>query len=198
MTWTPEQRRAYHREWGRKRREDPEYREKQNRGVRRWREQNPERAQDSERRSRELHREEINERSRKDYAQDPEKHREYARRYREAHLEERREYNRLYAQRNRENKRLMRFGITAEQYAELLESQGGGCALCGATPKPGKDLAIDHDHNCCPGRKSCGKCIRGVLCDKHNLALGFFSDVGQLQAAIEYLQRPMWAGQIGS
>ncbi len=203
MTWTPEQRRAYAREWQRKRREDPEYREKQNSYVKRWREQNPEKAQESDRRSRELNREKIAERARRTYAQDPEKRREHTRRYREAHLEERREYNRRWAQRNRQHnreyKRLLHYGITAEQYDALLEAQGGGCALCGAAPKEGgKNLGIDHDHACCPGRMSCGKCIRGILCDRHNLGLGLLGDVAQLQAAIEYLQRPYWAGQVGT
>lgn len=196
MTWTKEQKNAYAREWQQKRREDPEYREKQNSYVKRWREQNPEKSQDSAQRSREANREKIAERQRESYARNPEKHREHTRRYREAHLEERREYNRLYAQRNREKHRQARYGITTEQYNALLESQGGGCALCGAkVNRGGKSLPIDHDHNCCPGRTSCGKCIRGVLCTKHNLLLGAVSDIAQLQAMIEYLQRPYWAGQ---
>jgi hypothetical protein len=194
MTWTPEQRNAYQREWQRKRREDPEYREKQNSYVKRWREQNPERAQDFAQRSREANREKIAERARQDYARNPEKHREYTRRYRESHLEERRAYNRRYGKQNR---RRMRYGITAEQYEALLASQGGGCALCGAKASQGeKSLPVDHDHNCCPGRTSCGKCIRGVLCTRHNLLLGAVSDIAQLQAMIEYLQRPYWGGQV--
>ncbi len=200
MTRTPEQR-AYAREWQRKRREDPEYREKQNGYVKRWAEQNPEKAQDSAQRSREANREKIAARQRESYARNPEKHREYTRRYRESHREERREYNRLYSRRNRANRRFLQYGITAEQYDALLKAQNGGCAVCAAKPEEGgRDLRIDHDHSCCPGIKSCGKCIRGLLCDKHNLGLGLFGDdISQLQTAIAYLQRvPVRAGQVGS
>lgn len=70
-------------------------------------------------------------------------------------------------------KTLKRFyNITLDQYDSILESQGGGCALCGVTSeKNGWSLSVDHDHSCCDGRISCGKCVRGVLCNKCNLSL---------------------------
>ena len=37
------------------------------------------------------------------------------------------------------------YGITGEQYAELLEFQGGGDAVTGQKPRA-KRLAVDHDH----------------------------------------------------
>lgn len=62
----------------------------------------------------------------------------------------------------RRNSHLLRtFGITLEEYNDLLERQGGGCALCSKTPEQeGKALAVDHDH------KS-GE-IRGILCSYCN------------------------------
>lgn len=33
-------------------------------------------------------------------------------------------------------------------------------------------FTIDHDHSCCPGPRSCGSCIRGILCAQHNTYLG--------------------------
>jgi hypothetical protein len=62
-------------------------------------------------------------------------------------------------------------GLTGIEYEAMLAVQEGVCALCGQPPKT-KRLAIDHDHRCCPGHFSCGKCIRGLLCTKCNLFLG--------------------------
>lgn len=69
-----------------------------------------------------------------------------------------------------------RFGITAEQYNALLEEQGGCCALC---ERPAscqiRRLHVDHDHRCCPDvGRSCGRCIRGLLCGGCNRALGWY------------------------
>lgn len=65
------------------------------------------------------------------------------------------------------------FSIPAELYWALYEFQGGKCAIldCRATGKI-RALAVDHDHKCCPGRTSCGKCVRGLLCHPHNEMLG--------------------------
>src|SRR4051812_25909341 len=53
------------------------------------------------------------------------------------------------------------YGITEEQYQALYESQGRCCALCRRAKGTSKRLAVDHDHTCCIGPKSCGKCVRG-------------------------------------
>ena len=62
------------------------------------------------------------------------------------------------------NANFERHGITPEQFEKLLNSQNGVCAICGNPERTRKRLSIDHDHACCPGIKTCGKCIRGLLC----------------------------------
>jgi hypothetical protein len=50
-------------------------------------------------------------------------------------------------------------------------------------------LHIDHDHACCEGAKSCGKCIRKLLCWGCNSALGLIDDrVEVAQALVDYLE----------
>lgn len=87
-----------------------------------------------------------------------------------------------------------RYGMTPEKFAELLAVQGGRCAICGTgDPKGGNRTSawtIDHDHACCPGTKSCGKCIRGLLCGPCNRGIGQFGDdPAVVEAAAAYLRR---------
>lgn len=82
------------------------------------------------------------------------------------------------------------YGLTREEFEAILEAQGGGCAIC-KTKEPGKQhgrWVVDHDHACCADRKSCGSCIRGLLCTRCNVGLGSFGDdTASLLAAVEYL-----------
>lgn len=68
-----------------------------------------------------------------------------------------------------------RYGITADQYQALLVAQSDGCALCGRPPGD-RRLHVDHDHSCCESTKSCGRCVRGLLCSQCNAGLGMFND----------------------
>lgn len=77
--------------------------------------------------------------------------------------------------------------IPLEKFQAMVAAQGGVCAICKRPPR--RKLTVDHDHDCCPGYKSCGKCYRALLCETCNAALGLFGDnVEWLQAAIDYLK----------
>lgn len=75
-----------------------------------------------------------------------------------------------------------RYNISVEGMVWVMEQP---CQICGVElEKP----YIDHDHSCCPGDVSCGRCVRGVLCSTCNLGLGGFKDDPDLlRSAIQYL-----------
>ena len=78
--------------------------------------------------------------------------------------------------------------MTLEQYDLLLSSQDNKCAICkGHITEFKYNLAVDHNHTCCPSKQSCGNCIRGLLCSNCNLLLGNAQDnIAILLNAIEY------------
>lgn len=81
-------------------------------------------------------------------------------------------------------------------YRELLEYQGGVCAICNQ-PEAKKHhltgqafmLCVDHDHRCCPGKKSCGQCVRGLLCSRCNSVLGHIEGQNLLPGVTGYIER---------
>ena len=81
-----------------------------------------------------------------------------------------------------------RYGITREQWDLMLIQQGYSCAICGCD-EPVGGWFVDHDHACCPGsNKSCGQCVRALLCSKCNFGIGQFDDdPDRLLAAAMYL-----------
>ena len=86
------------------------------------------------------------------------------------------------------------YGLSPEQYDDILLGQEGKCEVCRvemtAESHKKTSVAVDHDHACCPGNKSCGKCIRGMLCSMCNFMLGFANDnVETLANAIQYLNK---------
>jgi hypothetical protein len=80
--------------------------------------------------------------------------------------------------------------MTLRQFDAMLAGQGG-CAICHRTEPTGNgQWAVDHDHGCCPGEESCGKCVRGILCSMCNHGLGMFEDnLDTLMSAVAYLKR---------
>ena len=78
-----------------------------------------------------------------------------------------------------------RYGITANQYDQMVIDQDNGCAICGSKEVGGRGegtrLAVDHDHKT-------GK-VRGLLCTNCNNGLGRFKDDPDLLTkASEYLK----------
>lgn len=101
-----------------------------------------------------------------------------------------------------------RHGVTIERLEALLEKQGRKCAICqvGLDEADSRKWHVDHDHGCCTGTsgkgtnagdkrmRSCGKCIRGILCGKCNGGLGLFRDDPEIvAAALKYLRRSVRA-----
>lgn len=79
--------------------------------------------------------------------------------------------------------------LRISQWEELVARANGRCEICQTEFMDGVLPYLDHDHQCCAGKNSCGTCIRGVLCNTCNRALGFFKDDLQtLQAAVRYLE----------
>lgn len=77
------------------------------------------------------------------------------------------------------------YGLTWEQYGQM---KAAGCSICGTTDAT--TWEVDHDHRCCNGRTTCGKCIRGLLCHDCNQMLGKARDSSALlQKAITYLAK---------
>jgi hypothetical protein len=68
-------------------------------------------------------------------------------------------------------------GLTLDQKKQMLLEQEGKCPVC-STDKPGGqgDWHIHHDHECCPGKYSCGKCVQALLCSACNRGMGCLGD----------------------
>ncbi len=119
--------------------------------------------------------------------------REYNRAYYLANRDRIRAQQSAYGYANRPKLAASRKGLTAEKVQELLGIQAGQCAICPielAVPH------IDHDHACCPGTTSCGRCVRGLLCASCNHMLGKARDRPEvLEAAALYLRKFSGWGQ---
>jgi hypothetical protein len=92
------------------------------------------------------------------------------------------------------DKRLQRtYGITLAQYDDMLDAQGGRCAIC---PRPAESmptrLHVDHDHKT--------GLIRGLLCwwCNRKLLTGVKDDADLAEAAADYLRDPPAERVIGS
>jgi hypothetical protein len=83
--------------------------------------------------------------------------------------------------------RLLRYGMTKQQHADMLEKQGGLCAVCKRAETKvllGRvtGLCVDHDHNT--------GVVRGLLCSRCNIAVGMLDeDVERAKQLARYMRR---------
>lgn len=144
--------------------------------------------------------EEYQKRAQKKYRQTEkgkQKQQEKNRRYRDNHKDEIRTTKTLWRAANPDKVKaghhryqIRRHGITLEQYATMLEEQNYVCAICGEPEAENDKLSIDHDHACCPGQFGCEKCVRGLLHQKCNRAIGQLNDNPELvMKAYQYLKQ---------
>lgn len=90
------------------------------------------------------------------------------------------------------------YGLTPEQYDELLAFQSGVCAVCGRAKGTTKRLAVDHDHRQAMAdghdpKKGCPNCVRGLVCGPCNDVLGHFrDDLASARRLVAYMERAPW------
>ena len=91
------------------------------------------------------------------------------------------------SQKNRAWRLRTKYGLTVEDFDQMLAAQGGVCAICGNPPKPdgvraASRLHPDHDH--VTNRN------RDLLCLSCNVGVGHFrDDPALMRAAAEYIER---------
>lgn len=81
-------------------------------------------------------------------------------------------------------RRLIKYGITKEEYLVMYREQAGACAICFYPEPPSyvPTLNVDHDH-------TTGK-LRELLCRNCNTALGMVQDdIETLESMINYLKK---------
>lgn len=116
-------------------------------------------------------------------------HAEARRGYRARHPERSKAADKAYYARNKAKARAYQlqklYGISVEQYEEMMQAQEGLCALCGKPPSgwgKSRTLHIDHCHET-------GE-VRSLLCTYCNTGLGKFNDNAELlRKAADYLER---------
>lgn len=96
--------------------------------------------------------------------------------------EYRRKYNFTKRQRNKINRMKRLYGVTYEEYLNLISKQKGKCAICREILNQDRFTHIDHCHKT--------DAVRGLLCHNCNQGLGHFKDNLQiLSKAIRYLKK---------
>ena len=111
---------------------------------------------------------------------------ESKRQYRKDNVEKIKEWYKQYYKNNKEKvleyatKR--NYGLSHEDWLKIWETQNGECAICGEFFDKPSDAQVDHNHKTNE--------IRGLLCRKCNLGIGYFNDNLELMMrAIKYLNK---------
>lgn len=120
------------------------------------------------------------------------------RQWQKDHPENRREsyrkYRRSHPEQMRKDNLRRKYTITIGLYEAMAEWQGHACMIC-RRPRGARPLNVDHDHRCCPGEKSCGKCLRGLLdptCNNWRVGtveLGYALPLPEVAAYLEFWQK---------
>jgi len=82
-----------------------------------------------------------------------------------------------------------KYGLDRKGFLALLAKQGGLCGVCRKPLDPAvlRSIHVDHDHACCSTTRTCGKCVRGLLCSTCNPRLHADIDLKWMLQAIAYL-----------
>ena len=101
----------------------------------------------------------------------------------EAYAEKRRakENDRVRGQRDPERARAYNLraqhGMSLQEWDAMWRAQDGRCCYCEQTlPAEPRQVHIDHDHRCCPPKRSCILCRRGLACQNCNFVVGNAGD----------------------
>lgn len=91
-----------------------------------------------------------------------------------------------------------RHGMTPAQWQAMRDEQGGLCYLClRPLPEGAREIVVDHDHRCCPPRRSCRLCRRGLACRNCNTGIGALGDSPErMRLAADNLERAQAAALV--
>lgn len=79
------------------------------------------------------------------------------------------------------------YNLDRFRYLKILVSQDFKCAMSGCSLEKRK-TCVDHDHSCCNSNRSCGKCVRGIVCTNCNMFLGRLETIPNIyDNALKYL-----------
>ena len=81
------------------------------------------------------------------------------------------------------NARLLReYGISLQDFDDMVANQNGKCAVCQNAFKNSVDTCVDHNH-------ATGQ-IRALLCNHCNRAIGLFKEsIDSMKSAVKYLKK---------